>query len=184
LGLYGTLSTLFFSLIGLYTLYLFIKNKSIKWLLISAIIFSVSISIRYIGITLIIAAVIYLWFALSKESIFRKLKYIVIHGVVSSSSFLFWIIRNIILENKSTSRQLSHHPMTKDYYEDWMTFTADFFIVKNLPHLTGIIVGGLVNLILFTYSIYVVKKNVKAFNSLLMIYSISYMGFLFISNTF
>lgn len=74
--------------------------------------------------------------------------------------------------------------MTKDYYEDWMTFTADFFIVKNLPHLTGIIVGGLVNLILFIYSIYVVKKNVKAFNSLLMIYSISYMGFLFISNTF
>jgi len=66
-------SYLFFSLIGLYTLHLFVKTKNITWLFFSGLIISTAVAIRYLGVTLIFTSVIYLWYALSNTTILYRI---------------------------------------------------------------------------------------------------------------
>jgi len=175
------------SFLALYTLNLFVNKLSIKWLIISSILISFSILIRYIGISLIITAVVYIWITLSKERVFTRIKYIIILGLLSSTSFVYWSIRNILLVNSSTGRDVSFHPMPLQYYQEWLTTTSKFttsLSVNDLGLIASYIIGALIIILSLIYSAKVLIKVNKSFDYLLILYPITYFIFLFTSNTF
>ena len=177
-------SYLVFSLIGLYTLYLFVRTKKLVWLLISGTIIAIAVSVRYVGVTLIFSSAIYLWFALSNETHLRRIKLISIHGLISASSIVLWTVRNYILINNPTDRQFSFHPMPFDYYLDGLKYTAIYFIPIGIGEVSRWIIGALVVLLIMAYAVVVFKENIRSVKSLFLVYPIIYIAFLILSNTF
>ena len=115
------------SFVGLYYLNLFVNKLNTKHLIISALIISVATITRYVGIFLIASSVLYLWLLLRHNKIWYTLKQIFIFGIISSSGFLYWMLRNIILSNNATNREISFHLMSIDYYKEWLLTTSNYF---------------------------------------------------------
>lgn len=175
---------LFFSFLGLYLLYLYVKKTKKNLLIASAITISAAITIRYVGIVLIAVSSIYLFLSLYKQRNLKCVGIILLHGVLASSSMIFWIIRNYILVNNPTDRHLSFHPMPIEYYENWLKTTSDFFMPFTLEGIAAYILGGILFLGLTLSSIFIIKKTPSSIISLLVIYANAYLLLLFTSNTF
>jgi len=175
------------SIFSLVTLNLFVNTKNIKYLLITSVLLSTSVFVRYIGVSLIITSVIYIWIALKNEKSIERIKYIFILGFISSSSFLYWTIRNYILVANPTDRHFSFHPMTMEYYEEWLTSTTTFFIgltSNQLGDVLSYIIGAIIIIALLYYSMQVFRKSSLELNYIFILYPTVYLAFLFISNTF
>jgi hypothetical protein len=177
---------LFFSFLAMYALYRFSLGDgfSLKWLLISAISVTISLSIRYIGVTLILASVIIIWRVTSSKEFKTRLKYVVIHGFISSLSLMLWMLRNIVLIDKPTDRHFAYHPMPKAYYDSWFISTREFFLQGPFPRYYNIYAGGLIVIILLVLSVIIWIKRPRRIESSLLVFGWVYIGFLIFSNHF
>lgn len=180
-------SYLFFSFLAMYMLYKFSEERKfeMKWLLLSALFISISISIRYIGVTLVLASTLILWNVLAKEGLWKRIKLIAIHGFISSLTLVLWMLRNIILIDKPTDRHFEFHPMPFQYYDDWFSSTRKFFLdVSFFPDSYSMIGGGIIVLILLLVAISVWRKHKFSIESFWFQFAWVYLGFLIFSNTF
>jgi len=175
------------SFVGLYYLNLFINNLKFKYLIISAVIISVASITRYVGLFLITSSVIYLWLSLRNKNILFAIKQIVFFGFVSSFGFVYWMVRNMILSDSATNRELSIHFMTMDYYKEWLLSTANYFTGLSSSEIginISYVFGAIIILALIVFSIKKLSNISKGIDYLLVLFSAVYFVLLFVSNTF
>jgi|GEM_PF-4492698 len=176
---------LFLSMVGLYALYRFAKGRKVSWLIASGLLISMAVSVRYVGVTLIIASVIYLWISLKNEAIGKRIGLIALHGFLSCLLLAGWMVRNMILIKGATDRKAAFHPMTAEYYKDWISNTQDFFLpVAGNGSLLSYTIGGFFLAAFTIFTIRRIRTGTEELSKLLLIYAAVYLLFLIVSNTF
>jgi 4-amino-4-deoxy-L-arabinose transferase-like glycosyltransferase len=94
---------IFIVLTILFLLYLpgFLRRKNLPALVLVSILAGLACLQRYAGVTLILAGAVLIALNTSRASLFQRLKYLVIFGVISTTPVAVWCLRNRVLAEQT-----------------------------------------------------------------------------------
>lgn len=173
----------FFALIGLYSLYLYIKHNSpLLLLFVSAFFLSLALLTRYVGITLIIAGSLSI-LLLSASTLKKKIIHSFCFILVIFSTIAMWFIRNIAYGSSFGNRELVYHPIHISKLYDALYAFIDFFFY---PVANWFVFPAVVACYFILSLFLLIKKRTKTYTfcHVLFLFQITYCIFLFFSLTF
>jgi hypothetical protein len=163
-----------------------------KYLLLASLMVGFAAATRYIGITLFPALVLALLF-LGNRSFKQKIGDIIIFSCVACLPLLSWLIRNVLVAGSATNRKFAYHPIRLDHLKDLTTEMYNFILPISISEWLKILPVG-AGAVLFVLAMKALLKNkglkqskssiVIVLPSILLIYSVLYITFLFVSLAF
>jgi len=189
LGIYSMLlsETLFLVLTLLFfiALHYYGRDKTIKGLIIVALIAGISCLVRYAGVTLIGAAG--LMILLDRKLLpWKKIGHLLLLGALGSAFWIANLVRNyLVTDIMMGDRQKSFTSLFKNI-ENYSNVIGDFFYLHSFP-LAFVVLIGISFFVFYIYShiIHIFKTN-RYYNywNILAVYFIVYSLFIVISSTF
>jgi hypothetical protein len=189
LGIYSMLlsETLFLVLTLLFfiALHYYGRDKTIKGLIIVALIAGISCLVRYAGVTLIGAAG--LMILLDRKLLpWKKIGHLLLLGALGSAFWIANLVRNyLVTDMMMGDRQKSFTSLFKNI-ENYSNVIGDFFYLHSFP-LAFVVLIGISFFVFYIYShiIHIFKTN-RYYNywNILAVYFIVYSLFIVISSTF
>jgi 4-amino-4-deoxy-L-arabinose transferase-like glycosyltransferase len=119
--LYISLSLLSFILIDEY-----LKSHKRIWLILSAMVVSMAFLTRYAGLSLVATGVIILLLQQERTHLDR-VKESIPFFLISISSIVIWVIRNMIVSGSTTNRVITYYPISEGHYNQILTNLQDWF---------------------------------------------------------
>jgi len=183
------------SLICLFVLLRFIRNKRLPSLLLAAILAGLAAITRLVGFGLILGCCGFLFFY-QHEHLRQRLTRGIVFFAVSVSPSIIWLIYTSSVGEGTFNRSIIYHPMSIVLIKDYFLFLGDWIQVHRLlPGEYRLILA--VVIVIAGPMLFLVKRfrdwftsHIKFFQDqdsaiwLLMFYSISYVGALFMNSTF
>jgi hypothetical protein len=103
------------------------QNPRSHFIVCAGLCLSVALVTRYVGVTLLPAALAGVWFV-GKYTPSRRIRWCAALCVLSLLPLAFWILRNLILEGTPTNRPLVFHPVTLSELKRGIVNLANFFL--------------------------------------------------------
>jgi hypothetical protein len=175
-----------FSLLALIFLSLYIANSSLPLLLVSSLMFGLAIATRYVGLSLFFALLFGL-LILSKKPFEKRLHDAFIAIVIASVPIGMWLIRNSLVADSVTNRNLTVHLVEWRHWNDLINTLSNFILPLPVPpwikliHLTILLALFVGMLRLFYQEHRTRKSTVAVFVSINLVFILSYMVFLLLS---
>ncbi|MFA4904502.1 MAG: hypothetical protein WC600_17345 [Desulfobaccales bacterium] len=154
---------IFFALSGFYTLTLYIDYESNSYLIISSLLISCALLARYVGLSLIITAIVAIAI-LTKKNLKDKIYDCLIFVIISATPLSLWLIRNIYLTGNPFNRSFGYRDISISSIPHALNN-----ILANITSLTLLIhLSFMLTLILLSIFIYLLltkydKLNEKSF---------------------
>jgi len=150
-----------------------------RWLLIAAVLLGLAFLARYIGISAILAGLLFILFQ-NNARVKRKLLDLFILGSISVIPMLIWLIRNKLLAGSATNRGVHFVPITpqewKSTYETLMTWVEPVraSITINLIYLIILLVALAISFLIFRRREFPSEQTATQLPRLLALYGVTY----------
>jgi hypothetical protein len=181
-----------FSLAGLILLALYISKPRLSLLLISSLLLGFAIATRYVGLVLL-CPLLFGILILNQKPFREKIHHVILAMVVALTPVGLWLLRNTLVAESATNRQLTPHLVEWRHLADLVNTLSDFVLPLPVPswiktiHVTFLLLLFAVILRQF-YRAHRSEKRIEsgnaAFVSLNLVYILSYIAFLLASISF
>lgn len=181
-----------FSMAGLILLSRHIVLPNTHYLVCASLLIGLSAATRYVGIILFPTVVLAL-FVLSHEPRINKVRDTLLFLLLACPPLLFWLVRNMFIARSMANREVVFHLLSFRHVAEFITQMHDYFLPLSIPGwIKAVNVGGAATFFVlsswFVYRRLNTGKNTHSFSiilpSVLLIFSVLYVAFLFLSISF
>ncbi|OGO26519.1 MAG: hypothetical protein A2136_10570 [Chloroflexi bacterium RBG_16_54_11] len=127
---------IFLTLLSIFTLVRYFETDRSLFLIVTALLMSVSILTRYVGLASVgMAGLAILLF--SRLGWVKRLLHAILLGVVSLAPFILWLYRNSAVSNSLVNRQIAFHFMSRELVLGFISEAVSWFAprILHLPRL-------------------------------------------------